>query len=231
MTELSTRPRDASAHQNVRDRHAAMHYEIRQRICLLEYPPGMRLSEAVLAEEFGTSRTPVRRVLARLESEGLVQSQHGVGTIVTDADITELYQVYQLRVELTELMGRLDPVTPDAAYISRFEDLIARGQEIVRSGTPHEFTQFDMDVFQALVELTSNLPLRQTLERLFYQTKRIWLQSAITARLDLNEEFRIFQHELEAILLALQANDMPAAAQLQSAHISMSFRRLQQKNT
>ncbi len=65
-----------------------MHADIRQRICLLDFPPGAQLSETALAEEFGTSRTPVRRVLARLEEEGLVQSVHGVGTLVTDADIT-----------------------------------------------------------------------------------------------------------------------------------------------
>ena len=151
---------------NVRDRHDAMHHELRQRICLLDYPPGMRLSETALAEELGTSRTPLRRVLARLEDEGLVRSQHGVGTLVTDADITELAQVYRLRVELTELTGRLDPVTPDAAFMARLDGLVARGAEIVATGTPHEFTQFDMDVFWVLLDLTANEPLRETLERL-----------------------------------------------------------------
>ncbi|MDO7654393.1 MAG: winged helix-turn-helix domain-containing protein, partial [Paracoccaceae bacterium] len=56
-----------------------MHHEIRSRISVLDYPPGMRLSEVELAEEFGTSRTPLRRVLARLEDEGLVKPMHGVG--------------------------------------------------------------------------------------------------------------------------------------------------------
>lgn len=215
---------------NVRDRHAAMHQEIRERLCLLAYPPGMRLSEAALAEEFGTSRTPIRRVLARLEDEGLVQTRHGVGTIVTDADINELEQVYRLRLELTELVGRLDPVTPDSTFMERLDRLVAQGAEIVRSGTPHEFTRFDMQVFHTLLELTSNEPLRQTLERLYFQTKRIWLKSAIEAQLDLEEEFRIFHHELEAIQLALRSNDLEAAAHLQRAHISMSFKRLQQQN-
>ena len=146
MTELQTP--DMDARLTVRDRNGAMHQEIRHRICLLEYAPGTRLSEAALALEFGTSRTPIRRVLAQLEDEGLVQSQHGVGTIVTDANITELAQVYRLRVELTELVGRLDPVTPDAAFVDRFGGLVLRGGEITKSGTAVEFTQFDiLDVF------------------------------------------------------------------------------------
>lgn len=214
-----------------RDRHVAMHTEIRQRISLLHYPPGMRLSEASLADEFGTSRTPLRRVLARLEDEGLVQSMHGVGTFVTDADIGELAEVYRLRVELTGLTGRLDPVMPEPDFLTRFDQLVGRGADIMKSGTAHEFTQFDMEVFWALLELTSNQPLRQTLERLYYQTKRIWLKTAIETQLDLAEEFRIFQHELEAIQQALRCQDMQAVSDIQRAHISMSFKRLQMHNT
>lgn len=220
-----TAPSDSAG--SVRDRHTAMHHEIRQRISLLQYPPGERLSETALAAEFGTSRTPLRRVLARLEDEGLVQSMHGVGTIVTDADIGELAEVYRLRVALTGLTGRLEPVMPGKEFLCRFDGLVLRGAEIMQSGTAHEFTQFDMDVFCALLELTSNRPLRQTLERLYYQTKRIWLKAAIKAQLDLAAEFRIFQHELEAIQQALQSHDLEAVAHIQSAHISMSFKRLQ----
>ena len=218
----------AEAGLTVRDRHALMHHEIRQRICLLDYLPGTRLSEAALAEEFGTSRTPIRRVLARLEDEGLVQSHHGVGTLVTDADISELEQVYRLRVELAGLTARLDPVMPDAGFLTHFDHLVARGAEIVDSGTARAFTQFDIDVFQALLQLTANMPLRQTLERLYFQTKRLWLRAAEEAQLDLQSEFRIFQHELEAIQLALRAGDLEAVAHIQRAHISMSFKRLQQ---
>lgn len=213
----------------VKDRHAAMHATLRQRICLLDYPPGTQLSEIALSREFGTSRTPMRRVLARLEEEGLVHSVHGVGTIVTDADITELQQAYRLRVELTALTGRLDPVVPDDVFMGRLQDLIDRAAQMAVSGTPRSFTELDMDVFETLLDLTGNAPLRQVLERLYYQTKRIWLVRAIRAALDLDEEYRIFLHELEAIQIALTSGDLNAVAQIQRAHISMSFNRLLQQ--
>lgn len=214
----------------MRERHETIHHAIRQRICLLDYAPGMRLSETALAEEFGISRTPLRRVLARLEDEGLVQSQHGVGTLVTDSGLTELAETYRLRVELTGLTGRIDPVLPDADFMARFEALLTRSQQIMAQGTARDFTQFDMDVFQTLLELTGNQPLRQVQERLYYQTKRIWLQAAMQAQLDLAQEFRIFHHELEAIHLALQAGDAVAVADIQRAHISMSFNRLRDQS-
>ena len=80
----------------VRERFERMYKAIRDRICLLEYEPGARLSEEELAREFGVSRTPLRRVLSRLESEGLLESRHGVGTFVTDVDIDALLPVYRL---------------------------------------------------------------------------------------------------------------------------------------
>lgn len=213
----------------MRDRHDALHREIRRRICLLDYAPGDRLSEGALAQEFGTSRTPLRRVLARLEDEGLVRSVHGVGTLVTDAGIDALEQEYRLRLELTKLTGYLDPVPPGAEFLAQLDALIARGAEMMVSGTPREFTAFDMEVFQVLLQLTGNLPLRQVLERLYYKTKRLWLTAAMDAQLDLHEEFRIFHHELEAIRMALQAGDLDAVAHIQRAHISMSFQRLRRK--
>jgi DNA-binding GntR family transcriptional regulator len=231
VTKASSQEALADSGLSVRDRHDLMHHEIRQRICLLDYLPGTRLSEVALAEEFGTSRTPIRRVLARLEDEGLVQSVHGVGTVVTDADLAELEQVYQLRVELIALTARLDPVPPDADFMVEFEALVQRGEEIIANGTPRAFTQFDIDVFQVLLRLTANLPLRQTLERYYFQTKRLWLRAAEEAQLNLEEEFRIFQHELEAIQLALRSGDVEAVAHIQRAHISMSFKRLQNKST
>src|SRR5690606_4509453 len=98
--------------EGARERFDRIYKALRMRICLLDYPPGERLREEDLAEEFGVSRTPIRRVLVKLEAEGLLRSIHGVGTIVTDIDVDELEQVYQLRVELAEMIGKLSPVPP-----------------------------------------------------------------------------------------------------------------------
>ena len=53
-----------------RERFERLYATIRERICLLEYAPLQRLSEEELAAEFKVSRTPIRRVLTRLEAEG-----------------------------------------------------------------------------------------------------------------------------------------------------------------
>lgn len=221
-TDLAVEAAPGSA----RARYASMHREIRRRICLLDYAPGMRLSEQSLAEEFGISRTPLRRVLGRLEDEGLVESVHGVGTFVTDANIHELREVYELRVALVQLTGDLSPVPPSAAVMEEFLAIAERSKKMLTSGDPRGFTQLDMDFFQTLMKLTGNSPLREICERLYFRTKRIWIKSALAAEIDLREEFTIFDREVEDVIAALRIGDLEAVANIQKAHISMSFRRL-----
>ena len=221
MADL-TPPADAGA----RDRSEWLHDEIRTRICLLDYVPGARLSETELAAEFGISRTPLRRVLGRLEDEGLVQSVHGVGTFVIDVNIDELEQTYHLRMELAELSARLSPVMPDAGLMAEFTALSARSKALLAAPTPREFAQLVTDFFLALLKLTESEPLREASERLFFQTTRIWLKSVSASVIDLEEEVQVHDREIDDIRAALSIGDLQAAALLQRAHISMSHKRM-----
>lgn len=209
-----------------RDRFDRMHKVLRNRICVLDYPPGTRLSEEDLAAEFGTSRTPLRRVLVRLEGEGLLQSVHGVGTFVTDVDIEALEQTYQLRMELAELLGVLSPNPPDPALWDRLQLLSAEVRALANAPDARRFGELNMEFFHEFHGITSNLPLREICERLFLQTARIWLKSMAAARIDVAAEVRIFADEIDEVLRALAIGDVRSAALIHRTHISMSYTRM-----
>jgi DNA-binding GntR family transcriptional regulator len=232
-TTEATHPADGHrlVDEGARGRFDRIYETLRTRICLLDHAPGSRLREEDLAQEFGVSRTPIRRVLVKLEAEGLLRSVHGVGTIVTDIDVDELAQVYELRVELAELVGKLSPVTVDDALIARFREIRRRCDQMVRDGDPRTFSRINMEFFHLFNSLTTNEPLREVSERLYYQTTRIWLQTA--SRLSgyqelLNNEFVIFQREVADIAGAVEHRDLVAAGHVRRAHISMSFGRIRQ---
>ena len=109
-----------------RERFERLYRTLRDRICLFEYPPGGRLSEEELALEFSISRTPVRRVLVRLEADGLIEARHGVGHIVTSVRLDELARIFHLRMELAVLIGRLSPIPRVEEDLDRIRALIAR---------------------------------------------------------------------------------------------------------
>lgn len=213
-------PRPLSA----RERSERIYRILRDRICLLEYPPGSHLSEEELAQEFEISRTPVRRVLARLEAEGLVQSVHGVGTIVTDVDVEELQQVYHLRMELAELIGKLSPIPPTAADLDRIRALIQRCDADMLNPDQRAFLRLNMDFFHELSAMTGNQPLREISERLYFQVARVVLK--MMPQLGLVEEFTAFRREMEEVLAAAEIGDLDSIGHIRRAHISMSFRRM-----
>ena len=219
--------------QGSRQRFDRIYNTLRTRICLLDYPPGERLREEDLAEEFGVSRTPVRRVLVRLETEGLLRSVHGVGTIVTDIDVDELEQVYQLRVELAELVGRLSPTKLDADKKAQFRAALVRSEALLANPDPREFARLNMEFFHLLNTLTANEPLREISERLYYQTTRIWLKTA--SRLSqyremLMNEMTIFHREVADIVDAVEVGDLQVIGFIRRAHVSMSYFRLRNES-
>ena len=201
---------------------------LRERIVLLDYPPDTRLGEEALAQEFGVSRTPLRRVLANLESEGLVKSVHGVGTLVTDIELSELYQVYQLRMELAELIGRLSPVQPDTAALGNLRELLERCGVLETKPNIREFARLNMLLFHAITDLSANEPLREISERLYYRTTRIWLSSVSGD--NLNEEIAIFRREIADVVAAAEIGDIEAIGHIRRSHISMSFTRLKKRS-
>ena len=91
---------------------------------------GLVLSEEQLALEFGVSRTPIRRVLSRLEAEGLVESRHGMGTVVTDPDLETLRQIYALRMRIAELIGELDPLPRAESDLERIRSVLRRVDDL-----------------------------------------------------------------------------------------------------
>jgi DNA-binding GntR family transcriptional regulator len=207
-----------------RERFERIYKTIRDRICLLEYQPGERLGEEELAREFHVSRTPIRRVLSKLESEGLLESRHGVGTFVTDVDIDSLAQVFQLRMELAELLGKLDPIPRSESDLARVRALVVRCDKLLKKPDPKAYARLNMDFFQELGAMVGNAPLREISERLYYLTTRIWLKSV--PHLNLPDEITVFRREMADILQAMEVGDLEAVGHIRRSHISMSVKRM-----
>ena len=218
---------EAGASTAAQARFHRIHKVLRERICLLDYEPGLQLGEEDLAREFGTSRTPIRRVLGWLESEGLIERRHGVGTIVTDVDLQSLEQVYRLRLELASLMGRLAPLRCGAADLALLQTHLARCGTLRQHRDPTEFSRLNMDFCVALFAMIGNAPLREITERLYFQTSRFWLKSVPV--MDLEDEISHFERQIFDVIEALKVGDHASVGDICRAHISMSFMRMTQE--
>lgn len=148
---------------------------IRNRICLLEYAPGMRLKEMDLAKEFNVSRSPIRQVLARLQSDGLIKTRHGAGSFVTNIKTEELINVYELRIHIAELIGKLNPIPPVEGDIEDCEKLLKEIDQFEKKPCRKGYAQLVMNFHQLISKKTGNDMLRKIDDQLFYLTSRMWV--------------------------------------------------------
>lgn len=194
----------------------AIHTELRERISLLVYPPGTALSENKLADEFGVSRTPIRRVLHRLEFDGLVSARHGVGTIVTPIDMMYLRQVYTLRLKLIDLIAELSHVHVSETELATLEGLLEQVDGFRTERSPRGLARLYLRYNEALSRAIGNQPLREITDRLFYQTSRVWLQ--LLPEMDWQLEVAVIAEEITAVLAALRDRDMQRVSDVRRDH-------------
>jgi DNA-binding GntR family transcriptional regulator len=69
-------------------------------------PPGARIGEQELADEFAVSRGPIREALRILEREGLATLLPRRGAIVTELSADELRELLEIRAGLFEMVVR-----------------------------------------------------------------------------------------------------------------------------
>ena len=71
-----------------------------------QYSPGERLTISGIAEEFGTSTTPVREAIFRLVSERALELRTATAVQVPDLDFASLREIQSIRIELEGLAAR-----------------------------------------------------------------------------------------------------------------------------
>ena len=216
----STRQRETQA-----ERFERIYRAVRERICLLEYPPGTLLNEALLADEFEVSRSPVRNVLQRLNYEGLLETRNGVGTIVSEVDIKTFRDIYELRMRLAELMGDLSPARPSADTIEALRELCNRVEAL--RDKPRDLTAYARlcnELHALIIAQIGNAALREMTDLLYYRAARTWL--IYQGNLDWLEEMQILYRECSDILLAMEIDDMRGVGNARRQFLYMTLTRI-----
>lgn len=110
--------------------------ELERMILLGEIAAGERLNEALLAEQLGVSRGPVREAARSLEREGLVEAVANEGVYVRRLSLQDGLELYDLRAMIAgylcaALAQRADPaVKADLkAFLTRMDEAIAQEDE------------------------------------------------------------------------------------------------------
>lgn len=112
---------------------------LRERVNQGRLRPGSYLDLNALAAEIGTSRTPLRDALLRLESEGFVQIENRKGVRVTELTLDWIRDIYEILggLESVALRSVADRMGPEA--IARMEAL---NEEMSRALDDSDFARY-----------------------------------------------------------------------------------------
>jgi DNA-binding GntR family transcriptional regulator len=94
-----------------------------------KYVEGQQLRQDELAEQFGTSRIPVREALRQLEGEGLVQLQANKGAIVKGVSIDDVLELLDIRIALECRALKLAIPNMAVEDLDVAEEILARYEE------------------------------------------------------------------------------------------------------
>jgi DNA-binding GntR family transcriptional regulator len=98
---------------------------ITQQIITGELKPGEKLVEYAYAEEYGTSRAPVREALYLLTIEGLVERIPRKGAVVKSYTEAEIIDLLEIRIMLESLvMKRILERGVDFSILKKMEELL-----------------------------------------------------------------------------------------------------------
>lgn len=187
--------------------------EIRTAILTSRFPPGSRIRQEELAEEFGTSRLPVREALRRLENEGLVILVPNSGAWVAKLDLKECIEIYKMREQLEPLAIREVTAALPAETLDRMEELAGRMEQATDSD---EFLRLDREFHLLSYRSTDMHQLQRMIERFWNSTQHY--RRAFTTVVG-TQGLRLAHYEHRLLIESLRRRDAEEAGRILYGHI------------
>ncbi|MFS2016959.1 GntR family transcriptional regulator [Massilia sp. CT11-108] len=130
---------------------------LRRRIVEMDMLPGTRVVERDIAEEFGTSRTPVHEAVQRLADEGLIEIVPRSGTFVSRIPLDALDEANLVRhaLETAIIEKAAERVGPDD--MARLRAILAEQEAAITANDFGTFHRTD-ERFHALLAELSGYP-------------------------------------------------------------------------
>ena len=197
-----------------RSLHRAVADQIRDMIVEGELPPGERINEGALSDQFGISRTPLREALKVLASEGLVELRPNRGTRVAPITPEEVGELFEVVSGIERLAGELASLRMSDRDFERLQALHDRMEQHYEAGERHEYFRLNQQIHNTIVSLAGNTVLNATHASLMVRVRR-----ARYMAIQSPDRWHESVQEHRAIMQALKARDSAKAGDLILHHV------------
>lgn len=187
---------------------------LRQRILHTHYAPGQVLREALVADDLGVSRTPVREALIRLSEIGLLQRTNR-GLRVRRQSVDELGEVFEACIALEPVVAGFAALRRRPHNLLELDDALTAAERALADGVIDGYVL--MDTWHAAVwRAAGNDTLSHVLQNLSAQ-----LFSTPVGTLGV-AEWRLCLGSHREMTDAIRRQDAGRTEQLMRAHLEAS---------
>lgn len=197
---------------------------LRAAILDLTLKPGEQLVEQRLAQALGTSKTPIRQALHRLEQAGLVKGVPGKGYCVASLTLRDAREILQIRAMLEGLAAELACARLTETELGDLREHLRAAQTASEDGQPELSAELGHQFHKVLIDKADNERLVFLIGVLSDQYRRVRLIS--------NQNRRRNPKSIEEhadILRALEARDAAGAGQAMRRHLMAVYEDLEQE--
>ena len=184
--------------------------ELKRRIVFFEYKPKQVLSVKELSKEFGVSAIPIRETLIRLEEEKLIVIIPNNIVYVSDLSFQELKDVFEVRLFLLGMVGKL---ASKRAKREEIEEMKLLAEKMKTEKNRKKIIQLDAQFHDLFNKSTGNEVLTETLEKLRNRLGRLWYLA------EKEESYSLqIPGEIDNLIIALESRDGEKCKQILEEH-------------
>lgn len=213
------------AKKSTTDLAEQMYAEIYHAIMGMRLAPKTKLTERDLCEIYQLPRHQVRQVLAKLESDGLVDIHANRGAFIANPSEIEAREMFEVRVILeSAVLESIVPALSDRA-LQQLSEMVDDERTAFKNGQREAWVKLSAEFHIALARLTSNQTLISAITK--YVTRTTLL---ISSSHPATAGSCSFDEHLE-ILEAMKRRDTAAAIAVMRSHLKHCEKRTPCKPT
>lgn len=189
---------------------------IKAKLLSLEFKPGDRLREDLLAEEIAMSRTPVREAIQQLTAEGYVNNIPRKGIFVVELSKEELLDLLEVRIALEHLAVDKCIVNLGSENLQQLRDAHQRFADALKGKDFSACLEMDSAFHKQIAAIAANPRLSRFIDEI---ENFMLMARAVEKKADPELKNQISLDEHAAILSAIEAGDSDRAKSAISENI------------
>ena len=189
--------------------------EIKKAIITHRLTPEMRISEALLSNDFSLGKTPIRNAVARLVEEGLIISKSAKTQVVAPLTFASVREIHQLRSLLEPEAARLAAGRVDRAELNKLNAACRKTYTYGAADEEYAFLVANKMFHLAIAKATGNDRLYRWIENLQDAAMRVlWVV------LQIDNRPKVWGDGHEDLIEALCEGNRDAAADKARRHLA-----------